>query len=292
MDFNCYIDESGDEGMSKAGATRWFILGALIVPRHLNLQTSTMVNRIKGTFGKDNKWTLHWSHVRNHDKRLYICRELLTEQWEYSSVVSDKYDPVIRNAEGLRQKWKLYFYSTRLLLERLSWYTRDVGQDGKAYLTFENRSNMSYDDLREYLDLLSNWYPPTAISWDNLEWENFEVKPKSKSRLLQASDSVSGALSDGLEHTTLGNIEPRYILDLKGRFYRHSGRLFSYGLKFTHIPPWERLRALRREYEWLKQMLRASPRTKDPTALRPLPPCGDHRDTLRRLAQVHYSRTS
>ena len=206
--------------MGKPGATRWFILGALIVPKDLDLQTSTMVSRIKRTFGKTDLDTLHWSHVRNHDKRLYICKELQTEQWVYSAVITDKRHPMMKEAAGLRQKWKLYFYSTRLLLERLSWYARDAGNNGKAHLIFENRSNMKYSELRDYLDKLYGWIPPLQISWRNLAWKTFQVKPKSASRLLQASDCVAGALSDALEHTRYGNIEPRYLETLSDRLYR------------------------------------------------------------------------
>jgi len=39
MDFNCYIDESGDEGM-ETGGSRWFILGALIVQWDLRTKLS------------------------------------------------------------------------------------------------------------------------------------------------------------------------------------------------------------------------------------------------------------
>src|SRR4030042_4010044 len=112
MGFNCYIDESGDEGIN-TGGTRWFILGALIVPEHLDLQTSGMVPRTKAAIGKADKWTLRWSDVRNHDKKLRICQELLTEDWAFSCVVADKAHPAIRNAAGLRNKWARYFSSPR-----------------------------------------------------------------------------------------------------------------------------------------------------------------------------------
>lgn len=38
MPFNCYIDESGDEGIS-TGGTRWFIMGAVIVDSKIDLKT-------------------------------------------------------------------------------------------------------------------------------------------------------------------------------------------------------------------------------------------------------------
>lgn len=88
-------------------------------------------------------------------------------------------------------------------------------------------------------------------SWANLEYKTFKILPKRVSRLLQASDCVCGALRDGLEYSSYGLIEPSYILSLKERFYRRTGNLFSYGLKFLHIQPKE-LGQLQTEYDWLK----------------------------------------
>jgi len=253
MDFNCYIDESGDEGI-ESGGSRWFILGALIVPKDTDLQTSTMVERVKQTFGKTNDWVLHWSRIKKHDQKRYICQELLTEQWEFSCAATDKTHPFITQSKGLREKDVLYSYSVRLLLERLSWYARDK-TNGKAIPIFEYRSNTSYDQMIEYIRLLRGWVPQTQIkiSWANLEYKKFRILPKRISRLLQASDSVCGALKDGLEYSGYGLIEPSYILSLKDRFYRREGNLFSYGLKFLHIQPRE-LEHLKNEYTWLKEI--------------------------------------
>ena len=251
MGFNCYIDESGDEGIN-TGGTRWFILGALIVPEHLDLQTSRMVPRTKAAIGKAENWTLRWSDVRSHDKKLRICQELLTEGWAFSCVVADKEHPVIRNAPGLRNKWALYFYSTRFLLERLSWYARDhAGQ--KASLIFEHRRNMDYDEMKEYLQLLRNRDPPTEMAWANIDWKDFDVVTKGKSRLLQGADCLCGALSDALDWSPLGFVEPRYILSLGERFYRRGANLTSYGLKFLHANR-QTLNDLRTEYEWLQKI--------------------------------------
>ena len=251
MAFNCYIDESGDEGI-ETGGTRWFILGAAIVPDEIDLKTSTVIPRLKQILRKDHKCILRWSEIRSHDKRLRICSELLKESWEFSSVVTDKTHPFVINAKGLSQKWNLYFYSTRLLLERLSWYSRGLGGQ-KAKLIFEKRTNISYDALRKYLQNLYDRQPPSEISWENLDWRNFEIIPKGENRMLQVADLVCGAISDGFEHTPLGNIEPRYILNLKDKFYRRGNNLFSYGLKFLHIQG-DVLACHQGEYPWLKQI--------------------------------------
>jgi hypothetical protein len=251
MDLNCYIDEAGDEGIG-TGGTRWFILGALLVPRESDLQTSKMVERIKTTFGKNNDWVLHWSKIKRHDQKRYICKELNTEKWIFSCVATDKIHPLITQSKGMKEKDVLYFYSARLLLERLSWYARDHS-NGKAIPIFEYRSSTSYDKMREYFDQLRNWDPPSEIqiSWDNLEYINFKIIPKRASRLMQASDSVCGALMDGLEYSGYGLIEPNYIISLKSHLYRRSGNLFSYGLKFLHVKG-NVLAQHGNEYEWLK----------------------------------------
>lgn len=107
--------------------------------------------------------------------------------------------------------------------------------------------------MRDYFEQLHNWVPQSEvqISWDNLEYQNFKIIPKRVSRLMQASDSVCGALKDGLEYSGYGLIEPSYIISLKEHFYRRAGNLFSYGFKFLHIKPRE-LYTLKNEYKWLE----------------------------------------
>ncbi len=112
---------------------------------------------------------------------------------------------------------------------------------------------MDYGQMKQYLRLLRFWTPPTQTAWDYLDWKNIEVLTKGKSRLLQAADCLCGALSDALEYSPHGNLESRYVLCFRDRFYRRSGNLFSYGLKFLHANP-QVLRELKKEYEWLNNL--------------------------------------
>jgi hypothetical protein len=254
MAFNCYIDETGDDGIN-TGGTRWFILGAVIVSEDIDFETSCIVPNIKRALNRDDRSILRWSKIRSHDKRLRICSELIKQDWECSCVLSDKNHPKIINARGINQKWYLYFYLTRFLLERLSWYARDHSKQ-KARLIFEKR-DMSYEALGKYLELLYN--QKTEISWEYLDWQNFKVIPKGESRMLQVVDLVIGALSDGFEYTPLINLEPRYILDyLIDRFYRQGENLFSYGLKF--LPVKDPLVYYKNEYSWLKKLSKSQDR--------------------------------
>jgi hypothetical protein len=108
--------------------------------------------------------------------------------------------------------------------------------------------------LYEYLLQLRRWIPPLEIDWNYLYWQNPDIVSKEKSRLLQATDSVCGAVSDALEYTRLGNIEPSYLLLLKDRLYRRNSNLFSYGLKFLHVKGTKKdvLAQHKDEYPWLE----------------------------------------
>lgn len=252
-DFNCYIDETGDEGI-ETGGSRWFILGALIVRQDTDSQTSTMVRRVKQKFGHDDKFILQWKRIKKHSQKLYICQEYQTEQWTFTCVATDKTHQFITRGSGINIKQQLYNYSARLLLERLSWYARDNG-NRKALPIFEYRSNTSYDNMREYFEQLRNWVPEDEIkiSWENLEYLNFKILPKKQRRLLQASDNLCGMVKEGLEYDGYGNIEPRYVLIVGDRFYRRGSNLFSYGLKFLHANT-NVIADLKNEYEWLQRI--------------------------------------
>jgi hypothetical protein len=251
MAFICYIDESGDEGIN-CGGSRWFTVGALVVHDPIQEQTCSMVTRIRNKFNLREDQPLHWRDIKKHDKKLHVCKELLTEKWLYILIATDTTHPYIVEATGLKQKYAMYFYSVRLLLERLTWYARDNGNE-KVVPIFEYRSNISYKAMTDYLSSLFEGIPETQISWNNLDWKNFKIMQKRQSLLLQASDCVCGAANDGLEYSELGFIEPRYILNLCERFYRRGGNLFSYGFKFLHADDNELLN-LKKEYEWLNQM--------------------------------------
>lgn len=112
---------------------------------------------------------------------------------------------------------------------------------------------MSYDDMRDYLERLRTETEDVNIYWDHIDCQSFRMEQKAKSRLLQAVDCVCGAVSDALEYSQFGNLEPRYITTLAPRFYRSGGNLTSYGLKFLHANAGT-LTELRQEYDWLNKL--------------------------------------
>jgi len=247
-DFNCYIDESGDEGI-ETGGSQWFILGAVIVPAEQDLTLSAVIPYIKRKLGKDEaKYVLHWRKMK-HDVKQFVAQTLSEFPITFSAVVVDKETEVIKNSTFLKSKDTLYFYTARYLIERLSWLARSQGR--VARLTFEHRTSLDYGALKQYWHYLRFLVPGTQIHWPAIDSQNFKVLPKHLSRWLQAADSCCGAISDGLERNRFGNVEPSYVMAMRDRIYRRRGNLFSYGLKFM---PTTALKKAQTEFDWLTKI--------------------------------------
>lgn len=247
-EYNCYIDESGDEGIG-TGGSRWFVLGAVIVPAEYDLQWSAIIPAMKRRLGKDErKYILHWSYL-DHKQKRFVAQTLGALDFTLSVVVVDKEDPFIEGSSFLKTKDVLYRYTARYLIERLSWLARDRGRIAK--LTFEYRSNLDYDGMRAYWQHLRFLIPSTQIHWPAIDWKNFRILPKRQNRWLQATDACCGAVYNALERDQFGNVEEVYVMELRERFYRRGGKLFSYGLKF--MPTAARGRACR-EFDWLQKI--------------------------------------
>ena len=128
-------------------------------------------------------------------------------------------------------RWAMYFYATKLLVERICKYAERQGS--RVNLLFENRSSISYKDLRDYLTFMTEYPGPYSRSPTiprrmirSVEPHNKEVK-----KLLQVADACSGALKDALNINQYGNVEDSYIMGLADEFDRPSGRLWGIGLK-------------------------------------------------------------
>lgn len=249
MVYNCYIDEAGDEGI-ETGGSQWFMIGAIIVPIESDLDTCAMVSKVRSRLNRDDTYVVHWKNM-NHRQKLCICDEYMKQDdWEFCCAIADKTHPKVTQASGLKRKSYLYFYLTRFLLERLSWYARD-NENRKAIPVFEHRTNISYEAMRDYFNKLHQ-DETVQISWDNIEGDKFRILPKRNHLLLQAADNLCGTVKDALEPDIYGYVESRYVLSIQKRLYRHNGRVLSYGLKFLHD---ERdMDSIIKKHSWLKSI--------------------------------------
>lgn len=147
-----------------------------------------------------------------------------------------------------QEKFSLYRYATRLLLERVSWLCRDYyrpadGGDGRAELIFSNRSAMSYADLRDYLRRLRN-SAEVRIHWDSVEPDSVSAVAHEQLAGLQIADAVATGAFYSVHRSVYGETEDGYLRLLARNIYRNRGSADGYGLKFWGADAEEKRRVL------------------------------------------------
>ena len=255
--FVVYIDESGDEGFEFAkGSPEWFVLSAVITSNAHDLATVKLIDEVRELLEKPPKYYLHFCKLKHHQRLPYI-EKIAEASLRTISIIIHK--PSILEPEKFREGHMLYFYATRLLLERVSWLCRDrksdrVSGDGSALINFSNRSSMSYTELRRYLRHLHeiSGVQDIRIEWSVINEDQIRTDTPQKRMGLQIADAVATSLFYAFR-PKLNFVETRYAEMLKPVVYRHRGKYLGYGIKFF---PWDiegKVRA-EPEYDWLRKI--------------------------------------
>lgn len=259
--FVVYVDESGDEGFSFGrGSSEWFVLSAVITRRVEDLQLVKLVDEVRVALGKPERKPLHFRDLR-HEHRLPFVDKIANAPLRSISVCIRK--PSILEPEKFHERFRLYFYGARYLLERVSWYCRDrkgprdLG-DGSAALVLSNRSGMSCQELRQYLRLLktqSDAGHEVRVDWSAIKPERVTALRPGGRAGLQVADAVAGSFYYALERSRHGFTEDRYARMLKPVVYKHQGRYLGYGLKFWP-EDWARAIGTEGRFGWLWDVYR------------------------------------
>lgn len=233
-----YVDESGDEGFKfldgESGSSRWFVLSAVVIRKLNDLQLVQVAKEARRILKKPDKHALHFRELRHEMRVPYVA---LIGEAPIKTVNILIHKPSIKNPETFQQSpHKLYRYATRLLLERVSWLCRDNAKDNGclADMIFSNRSCMSYEELKEYLDLLlqsSGMTNDVNIDWNAIKRERVRAVNHEQMAGLQIADAVATSVFCAVNKTQYGQIEDRYLKMLRKTLYRNKGRLDGYGLK-------------------------------------------------------------
>jgi hypothetical protein len=233
--FVVYIDESGDEGFvfreDGSGSSRWFVLSAAVIRRSNDSQMVSCLKSVREVLHKEPKTALHFVDLK-HEQRIPYVRRVGELPIRTVSVLIHK--PSIQEPETFQsQKYRLYRYATRMLLERVSWLCRDQHKpeegDGIAEIIFSNRSNMSYDDLREYLHRLKE--RETQIHWPVIDPDRIQSIEHSKRAGLQVADAVASGVHFAVKVNRYGETESGYLNHLSRTLYRYKDRMHGYGVK-------------------------------------------------------------
>ena len=245
--FVAYVDEAGDEGFKKIGhgTPEWFILSAVVTKTDLDVQTVKVIDDIRHELKRPPLTPLHFRKIKQHHQKLLCVSRVAKSDIRAMSVMIHK--PSLLEPENFNAGSRLYHYSLRLLLERLSWYCRDARRwgvgDGSADIFLSNRGQMSLPAIRNYIDTLLGAGAVTVGGvpvWD-IRIEPSVVKSSQVFTCnhgtmmgLQLADIVASSLFNALEPLH-GFTEDRYARMLKPVIYRRGARYKGYGLKF--FPP-------------------------------------------------------
>lgn len=169
-----------------------------------------------------------------HEQRVALARLIGQMPSRTISVLIHK--PSIPEPELFqREAYALYRYASRLLLERVSWLCRDHRKnDGRVELIYSNRSAMSYDELRTYLERLKadSAQKDVRIDWSVIEPTKVRAVNHDQLAGLQLADAVATSAYYAVTPNIYGDIEERYLRLIAPTIYRHQRRAEGYGLKF------------------------------------------------------------
>jgi hypothetical protein len=241
-----YIDESGDDGMANyrepgqsGGSSSWLIISACVIRASRDRQAVGWRDEILSRMPERQSRDLHFTKL-NHGQKVVTAQCLVQHPLRAISIVSSK-----RTApeDTFHLKNQLYFYTTRYLIERISWMCRDYRRlvregDGRVKIIFSRRGGMSYPDFRAYLLRLQN-DATVRIHWPAIDVDRIEALDHSRRAALQIADAIASAFAGGIEVNRYGNCEARYAEILKPAVYCRNENYLSYGVKL--VPPIEEL---------------------------------------------------
>lgn len=245
--FIAYVDESGDDGLPgryrtaghQGGSSNWLTISASLWRYSRDLDAVQWRDEVRNQLPvQARKKTLHCLKL-THQQRVMACQVLASKPLRSICVMANK--PVIPpNIYTLKNQ--LYFYMSRYLIERISWFCRDMRRDvpegdGSVKIIFSRRGGLSYEDFRAYLMRLKTGdQDGIQIHWNVIDIDGIEARDHSSRAGLQVADLIAYCITAGVEPDAYGNCEPRYPEILRPLMYHRGENFLSYGVKIVPRP--------------------------------------------------------
>jgi hypothetical protein len=244
-----YIDESGDDGLSKVqptdpnGASEWFVLGAIVVPAHYQREAA-WVAKILTELKLAQRRVLHFQPL-DRQRQTKTCQAISGLPIRCFAVISNKTNmrghsnPRAERVSYSAGRTYFYWWMTRLLLERITDYcerrsNHEYGHPRLVPLVFAQRGGLRYSHCQGYLYWL-RWQSKTDslyLKQGDLKWSVInpldEIRAYSPENChgLQIADSVAGAFyqaANGYPDPAIA-LAPRMAFDARGS-------ILGYGIK-------------------------------------------------------------
>jgi hypothetical protein len=212
-----YVDEAGEEGF-KDSSCEWFVLGGAL---HTNANLKACIDTYDA-FKADRKgkeWFFHFQ-TRAHDERLGFIQAIREAPYQGMAVVFHK--PSIIKQDRFKQRYWLYFYALKFLLERATRWADQTAHE-PIHLMLSSRKGLDPEALKVYLSRIKNspFVRRDEILWHAFQHDEIHIELNRKYRGLQVADCVASAIFKALEKSEYGTLEPRYISELEPIFARY-----------------------------------------------------------------------
>jgi Protein of unknown function (DUF3800) len=226
----------------------YFILAAVIVRDDWDASLRQLRDEICTDLGKPTTTVLHWAeNVKEHAQRKHVAHKIATAASfaRLSFVIVDKAVARAAGVTGLVDPTRMYNYTVRRLLERVSWLVD--GKHREAILSFAQVRRFKYHRLDAYLAHLNA--SQTSIQWAAIRGKP-RIEEQAKVQLLQVADLTAGALYSAITPDRFGNLEPVYLASLRPLIYeRPPADVTSYGMNVVGDPA-----AMRARLPWWNQI--------------------------------------
>lgn len=216
-EYNCYIDESDDEGIRKG--SKYFILTAIIVEKEKDLEISKSVDLIKDNLEMNKKNQLHWKLLKGLPNKKMIMDIVNSLDIKIINVIVDT-----KSIQFIPSN-NIYNYFSGYLYERICWYMKEV--NGIVNINISSRGNLSKNKLSNYLN--SNNHKKFNI--DTKLIKTIKIIPNERKKLLQLADCCCSALFQALKYNNKTHFD--YIKKIKDKIYKVNNNILSYGLKIV-----------------------------------------------------------
>lgn len=241
MRLHAFIDEAGQRSSSQRSSDH-FVLSAVIIPEDFLPSAAALLAQLRSELRRRPGDPLHWRNLKGHAPRVHAAKTLGSAGTTTVSsvVVCKRHLPPSELDED-----QAYLYTLRFLLERMSWYARDVGAE--LTYTLAHVVRFKLEKLRAYEERLRAMWWGCQIAWGNLDSRGGHIDQPNRIEFLQLADVAASATFAAFEPDQFGNTEVRYLQELAPALYRRSGgALTSYGLK---MHPWRD--ATKAAYPWV-----------------------------------------
>lgn len=265
--FTLYIDEAGDEGISrvrpqdKDGASEYFVLAGVLIQSHRVKELNAHVNNMQSVANLPAGSEIHFRDL-SRDEQLAMVRSAAEFRAGLLCVASNKRN--IRGYRNLRveasiletkrngkiapQKYNWFYNNTvRYLLEAASkecarWSSPIRSRRSKIDVVFSLRKEFSYTQMTAYLEYLRTKGGSEPFNnLHNIDWSVMSPylvrAEKAKDVLgLQFADCVASAVYRAIDEDWFGQTVPEYLELLGPKFLKGAGNETAQGHGFKLLP--------------------------------------------------------